>query len=73
MPPDQLTSEELYERAKRVHVCAEGWICEAHPDRGWPHDDRDVLDPEHCGGPGIECPHPDCPASFASRCRLARE
>jgi hypothetical protein len=28
--------------------CKDGWICEQHPDRGWPHDD--------CGGPGVPCP-----------------
>jgi hypothetical protein len=25
------------------------WICEEHPDRGFPHDD--------CSGPGMPCPH----------------
>lgn len=33
-----------------VHSCPQcqaGWICEAHPDRGWPHDD--------CAGPGMPC------------------
>jgi hypothetical protein len=29
-------------------VCNDGWICEEHPDRGWPHDD--------CAGPGVPCP-----------------
>jgi hypothetical protein len=33
--------------------CAEGWICEAHPERPWPHDD--------CSGPGMQCLNPDCP------------
>ena len=33
--------------------CDEGWICEAHPDRPWPHDD--------CAGPGIPCDVPTCP------------
>ena len=33
--------------------CVEGWICEAHPDRGWPHED--------CLGPGMNCRNPDCP------------
>lgn len=28
----------------------DGWVCEAHPDRPWPHDD--------CSGPGI--PFPAC-------------
>jgi hypothetical protein len=29
------------------HVCNEGWICEAHPELGWPHGD--------CPGPGMPC------------------
>ena len=29
------------------HVCVEGWVCEAHPDLGWPHGD--------CPGPGMPC------------------
>ena len=33
--------------------CAEGWICEQHPDQPWPHDD--------CVGPGMPCREPDCP------------
>jgi hypothetical protein len=33
--------------------CVEGWVCEAHADRGWPHDD--------CSGPGEQCRNPDCP------------
>jgi hypothetical protein len=32
--------------------CASGWICEAHPDHPWPHDD--------CAGPGEQCCNPDC-------------
>jgi hypothetical protein len=32
----------------RVCFCNEGWICEAHRDLGWPHDD--------CAGPGMPCP-----------------
>jgi hypothetical protein len=38
--------------AQRCH-CAEGWICEAHPDQPWPHDDS--------MGPGMRCPTADCP------------
>jgi hypothetical protein len=34
------------------HYCAEGWICETHPDRPWPHDD--------CAGPGMPCLDPHC-------------
>ena len=33
--------------------CAEGWICEQHPDQPWPHDD--------CAGPGAPCRTEDCP------------
>jgi hypothetical protein len=29
-------------------VCGgEGWLCEQHPERAWPHDD--------CAGPGMPC------------------
>ena len=34
-------------------TCAEGWICEAHPDKPWPHDD--------CAGPGMLCRTAGCP------------
>ena len=34
----------------------EGWICERHPENGWPHDD--------CTGPGMPCP--TCPPSGRS-------
>jgi hypothetical protein len=30
-----------------MHHCTNGWLCEQHPDRGWPHDD--------CAGPGMPC------------------
>jgi hypothetical protein len=33
--------------------CEAGWICEAHPDRPWPHDD--------CAGPGAPCAMAGCP------------
>ena len=33
----------------RPHFCRDGWVCEQHPGRGWPHDD--------CAGPGMPCPH----------------
>ena len=33
--------------------CDDGWICEEHPERPWPHDD--------CGGPGMPCDVPTCP------------
>jgi hypothetical protein len=31
----------------QVHVCEDGWVCEKHPDQGWPHND--------CAGPGMPC------------------
>lgn len=34
------------------HECFDGWICEAHPERGFPHDD--------CPGPGMPCQVRDC-------------
>jgi hypothetical protein len=37
--------------------CADGWICEAHPDQPWPHDD--------CAGPGM--PGPQCDADEPPR------
>jgi hypothetical protein len=33
--------------------CVHGWICEAHPDQPWPHD--------NCPGPGMRCDNPVCP------------
>ncbi len=36
--------------------CCEGWICECHPDKGWPHDD--------CPGPGRPCEEPGCEMSL---------
>ena len=33
--------------------CHQGWICEEHPDKPWPHD--------ACAGPGTRCDNPDCP------------
>ena len=36
--------------------CADGWICEEHPDQPWPHDD--------CSGPGVPCENPACEFSI---------
>jgi len=33
--------------------CADGWICEEHPDQPWPHG--------NCTGPEAPCAAPDCP------------
>ena len=39
-------ARELY--GNRGHArCNDGWICEQHPEQGWPHDD--------CAGPGMPC------------------
>jgi hypothetical protein len=32
--------------------CVDGWICEAHPNHPWPHD--------QCAGPGMPCDAPGC-------------
>ena len=36
------------------------WICEAHPDQPWPHDDQ-TAPKGTCPGPGMQCNDPDCP------------
>lgn len=38
--------------------CVEGWICEEHTARGWPHDGDDG---QECAGPGMPCKNADCP------------
>jgi hypothetical protein len=43
-------------------ICADGWICEQHPDMPWPHDD--------CAGPGELCPNPDCLTARVLRAEL---
>jgi hypothetical protein len=40
-------------QAQTVCRCREGWICEVHLWRPWPHD--------ACSGPGMRCANPDCP------------
>jgi hypothetical protein len=32
--------------------CGDGWVCETHPDKPFPHDD--------CPGPGMPCLDPTC-------------
>ena len=41
---------EMARRVKpgHVHACNDGWLCEAHPTLGSPHD--------HCRGPAVSCP-----------------
>ena len=41
----------------RCYSCREGWICEAHPDFGWPHIDGTGND---CPGPGMPCENKEC-------------
>jgi hypothetical protein len=43
--------------------CFDGWVCEQHPDRCWPHDD--------CPGPGMPCVNPECAAGLVLRAELA--
>jgi hypothetical protein len=42
--------------------CADGWICEQHPDRPWPHDG--------CPGPGELCRNPECVVGRVLRAEL---
>jgi hypothetical protein len=35
-----VTYEDRYRYAVEHHVCDQGWICEQHPDRPYPHDLR---------------------------------
>jgi hypothetical protein len=44
-------------------LCVEGWVCEQHPEKGWPHDD--------CAGPGMPCENPACEAGVTLRHQLA--
>lgn len=32
----------------------EGWLCEQHPDRVWPHESASESDGQ-CAGPGMPC------------------
>jgi hypothetical protein len=47
-PPDG----RVRQQPQMICHCAEGWICEEHPDQPWPHDD--------CAGPGTRCENTDC-------------
>lgn len=47
-------SEAVMKCAKCGDAC--GWICEAHPDKPWPHDG--------CGAPGTPCDEPGCEHSL---------
>jgi Cysteine-rich CPCC len=55
----------------QTHVCSDGWICEQHPERGWPHDE--------CAGPGMPClicnraSPPRLPSGWKSYARVKRE
>ena len=39
-------------------VCVDGFVCEQHPERPWPHGD--------CAGPGMPCTAPGCAAHALS-------
>lgn len=41
----------------RCYSCREGWVCEKHPDFGWPHIDKTGND---CPGPGQPCENKQC-------------
>lgn len=43
-------AEALLAQCRCGGFCVEGWVCEAHPWLGWPHDD--------CAGPGMPCSQP---------------
>jgi hypothetical protein len=45
--------------ARECH-CHQGWICEAHPDQPWPHDDQTAPEGT-CPGAGMQCDDPGCP------------
>ena len=36
-------------------VCVNGWACEGHPEKPWPHDE--------CEGPGVPCRAEGCAES----------
>lgn len=56
-------------REKKIHNCAEGWICEKHPQEPWPHfigyDDNIGTVREECAGPGMPCDYPSCELSMS--------
>lgn len=43
--------------------CREGWICECHPEKAWPH----PVAEGSCPGPGMPCDEPGCPDSMSPR------
>jgi hypothetical protein len=61
-----LSRPNRVERSRSTQADAQrsSWICEQHPDQGWPHDD--------CAGPGMPCPRcntdepPRLPEGFRS-------
>ena len=42
--------------------CDDGWVCEQHPNRPWPHDD--------CSGPRMLCRNPACVIGLITRAEL---
>ena len=60
-PLDPTAEYELrLAHAKAVHVCVQGWVCEAHPDQGFPHH---TFTGAECGGARLACPFHGCPRS----------
>jgi hypothetical protein len=43
-------------------LCADGWVCEFHPDEPFPHMIGDVIGDRECGA-GMACQNPTCPLS----------
>lgn len=42
-----------------THACTDGWVCEQHPERPFPHD---LADGTSCAGPAAACTVPGCRA-----------
>jgi hypothetical protein len=57
---------------RRCPKCDDGWICECHPEKPWPHPaaegEESISDGSgDCLGPGMPCDEPGCPDSMAAR------
>src|SRR6266496_849093 len=48
--------DDTEDEHQMVCYCAEGWVCEEHPDKPWPH--PGLLG--ECPGPGMPCENPAC-------------
>ena len=47
---------------KTCGQCADGWVCELHPDEPWPHH----VDMAAACGIAMPCTNPTCPLSWAN-------